>query len=231
MERPDSGTPGGTGANGTNSGRFDWYVQNRRRAQESPGEEDAYNRPAWDDYEEPSAGEEPEPLRRELAQYAFLREEDEREVRLLFRDVPADEIAAAFRRAGATLISITGERAVTLPAAGAAGRQETPEPQDLDEEGAAGPVAEASGTRYGHPAHRRQAGTQAKQSTRTGEPTLRYFFALGDIVYTVSIVSPAGIIESIASIYPAAQLSEHELRDRLAVIFRNRHRPTGPAQP
>src|SRR5438552_18703125 len=52
-----------------------------------------------------------EPVETQLARYAFVREERDREVRLLFRDVPVPEIVKAFRMAGATLISISGERA------------------------------------------------------------------------------------------------------------------------
>src|SRR5437016_1401948 len=55
-----------------------------------------------------------ESVERKLARFAFVREERDREVRLLFRDVPPAEIAAAFKVTGATLISIAGER--ILPA-------------------------------------------------------------------------------------------------------------------
>jgi hypothetical protein len=50
-------------------------------------------------------------VERQLAHYAFVREERDREVRLHFRDVPSSEIARAFREAGAYLISLTAERA------------------------------------------------------------------------------------------------------------------------
>ena len=50
-------------------------------------------------------------VERKLAQYAFVREERDREVRLLFRDLPAPEMALSFRAAGANLITLSGERA------------------------------------------------------------------------------------------------------------------------
>jgi hypothetical protein len=52
-----------------------------------------------------------------------------------------------------------------------------------------------------------------------GELTVRYFYALGDLVYTVSIVTPSGIITSIAAVYPSALLPERDLHERLAAIF------------
>jgi len=74
-----------------------------------------YDEDAEDDQFEQFARPEEEPLRRQLAQFAFVREEDDREVRLSFRDVPANEIARTFRGSGALLISITAERASSLP--------------------------------------------------------------------------------------------------------------------
>src|SRR5437667_10529955 len=59
----------------------------------------------YDEHDHEQYGEQ-EPLRRQLAQFAFVREEDGREVRLTFRDVPANEIARAFRASGALLKSI-----------------------------------------------------------------------------------------------------------------------------
>jgi hypothetical protein len=50
-------------------------------------------------------------VERQLAHYAFVREERDREVRLHFRDVPPSEIARTFREAGAYLISLMAERA------------------------------------------------------------------------------------------------------------------------
>ena len=111
----------------------------------------------------------------QLAQFAFTREEREREVRLTFRDVPADEVALAFRAAGAMLITVSGERAGRN-----AGGAEAQTPSDV---------------------------------------TLRYFYSLGEMVYTISITSTSGVFGSVAAIFPVATLSEQELGARLAVAF------------
>lgn len=135
-------------------------------------------------------GEEHGPVERQLAQYAFTREEREREVRLLFRDAPAAHIAHSFWAAGATLITLSGERS--------------------------GPPANSAPTTNSESRSRRRRKTR---DTPPGEITLRYFYALGGLVYTVSIVSPSGVVQSIAGLYPSATLSERELSDRLSVVF------------
>src|SRR5215212_762047 len=57
-----------------------------------------------------TADDDEQQIESQLARFAFVREEWGREVRLHFREAPAPQIAAAFREAGAALISITGER-------------------------------------------------------------------------------------------------------------------------
>ncbi|MGA7731856.1 MAG: hypothetical protein WCD37_11375, partial [Chloroflexia bacterium] len=95
------------------------------------GDEDA----AWDRTSDDAQDTKPEDaeevLGQELASFAFLREEDDREVRLHFRDAPANEVARAFRRAGAFFITMTGERA----------RAMQPPPASLPDD-AAGPTDE-----------------------------------------------------------------------------------------
>jgi hypothetical protein len=143
-----------------------------------------------------------EPLQRELALYAFVREEDEREVRMFFRDTPPSEIAASFRRAGAAFITITGERAFTPPPDSAPAADE----QDPD---APKPAS----------ARARRARRKLRRQSRQGEATLRYFYSLGEIVYTAIVSAPSGIVRSIAPVYPAAAISERELQERLALVF------------
>src|SRR5438477_12582530 len=112
----------------------------------------------WEDATDSAHG-----VERQLAQYAFVREERDREVRLTFREVPALHIARAFREAGAALISITGERlATTAPA------------PDAEQTGKA-PAASAGDA---HPRHSRKAGTGhhgGQGSAPQGEVLLRYF--------------------------------------------------------
>ena len=142
-----------------------------------------------------------EPLHRELALYAFVREEDEREVRMYFRDTPPNEIAASFRRAGAAFIAMTGERAFTpAPEAVTAGEQNP----------------DARGRAL---SRNRRARRRPRRSSRQGEATLRYFYSLGEIVYTAIITSPSGVIRSIAPVYPAAAISERELQERLSLFI------------
>jgi hypothetical protein len=131
-------------------------------------------------------------VERQLAQFTFMREEREREVRLLFRDVPADEVARAFRSAGASLITLAGER-VGAPA------------------GAVPPVDE-----HGEQPTRKR---RTRRKSPAGEVVVRYFYALGEMVYTVGIVSSAGVLPSVAGIYPGAAICERELRDRFALVF------------
>ncbi len=152
-------------------------------------------------YDESAASDpspEAEEVERQLAHYAFVREEREREVRLLFRDVPADELAAAFRAAGASLISVAGERAA-FPIA-----TEVP--------------GEVPGNEQGeHPPKRRRKRAGPKT---LGPLSMRYFYALGDTVYTVTITAPSEVVASVTPIFPVAALSERELHERMAVVFR-----------
>ncbi len=195
---------------------FEWQKPGAGRGRYSPYEDDSE-----DDYEQFARPEE-EPLRRELAQFAFVREEDDREVRLSFRDVPANEIARTFRGSGALLISITAERAsVQAPMTA----RPSPEATGQDD-------AVPEGTPLPRGRRRRHRGGQGAQTSdnpvtlpvrphrHTGELTMRYFFSLRETVYTVNITSPTGIVESIASIYPSAGQSEREIQSRLAVLFR-----------
>jgi len=144
-----------------------------------------------------------EPLQRELALYAFVREEDEREVRLFFRDTPPNEIAASFRRAGAAFITMTGERAFTPAAPGA----------DLS-----APEHDAH-HEHPEPSRPRRSRRKVRRSSRQGEATLRYFYSLGEIVYTAIVTAPSGLVRSIAPVYPAAAISERELQERLALVI------------
>ena len=150
--------------------------------------------PEW----EHGTGEEHEGVEWRLAHYAVVREERDREVRLLFRDTPASDIARAFMAAGATLISIAGERAPDAPAA----------PVSPSE-----PLADAAGR------HRRRRKPQ-RAAPVSGEVTLRYFYALGETVYTVAISIPSGVAGSIAGIYPGARLLEQEVQSRLGIVLR-----------
>jgi hypothetical protein len=144
-------------------------------------------------------------VERQLAQYAFVREERDREVRLHFREAQAPNIVAAFREAGATLISITGERVLTGGPA--------PEPEQTDE------AAEA-GADDARPRHSRKAGSRvARAPLQQGEVLLRYFFALRETVYTVSLTSPSGVTGSVSGIYPSAYLLEQDLQARLAMVL------------
>jgi hypothetical protein len=154
--------------------------------------------PGRDPDAEPAAG-----VERQLAQYAFIREERDREVRLLFRDVPADEVARAFRASGAALITIYGERlAIAAP---------TPDGEGAEPGAAPG--------EDGNAPHRPRKRHAASQDIPAGEALIRYFYSLGEIVYTVGIAVPSGVVESVAGVYPVAALSEHEIRDRIAVVF------------
>ena len=167
-----------------------------------------------------AAYEEQEPLRRQLAQFAFVREEDDREVRLTFRDVPANEIARAFRGSGAVLISMTGERAASPPDLSVRPSQGW---TDLDSTSQEATVLQGHKrrSRRGHTATSQDETAGANRpNLHTGELTMRYFFSMGDLVYTINIASPTGVVDSIANIYPAAARSEREIRDRLAVVFR-----------
>ena len=149
-------------------------------------------------------------VERQLAQYAFVREERDREVRLSFREASAPHIALAFREAGAALISITGERIVPVAAGGP--------PEDTEQTGK--DLAENGGEQ--RPRHTRKAGRRGTQPVPPqGEVLLRYFFALRETVYTVSISLASGVSGSVAGIYPSARLLEHGLRDRLGMVFTN----------
>jgi hypothetical protein len=147
-----------------------------------------------------------ETLGNDLAGYAFLREDDDREVRLYFRDAPVAELALAFRKAGGLLISIMGERAIA------------PAPP-------AGDIADSESQSRKKRRHKPSnpdadlAISSPAPSQRTGELTLRYFYVLDDIIYTLIITSSASMVESISGIYPQAALSEQEIRSRLAATF------------
>ena len=167
----------------------------------------------WNDT--PEQGE--ENLERGLAQFVFMREERDREVRLLFRDVPPAEICLTFRAAGASLISLSGERA-NVPAqnpgtgADADAEMQVDEHIETEVEEAANGVAE-------HKHARRESRRSRAKEAPMGELLLRYFFAHGETVYTVNIAVSSGVTGSVAHIYPSAYLSERELQDRLQVIF------------
>lgn len=143
-----------------------------------------------------------EGVERRLAHFAFVREERDREVRLLFHDAQPVEIAATFKAVGAKLISISGERA--LPAANADNASQAP-----DDNAQAGQPRKS----------RKGAPRTARVGEQLGNLTIRYFFDLNEIVYTVSIVAPLGIVGSVASIYPSAHLAEAEIQQRLGVVF------------
>jgi hypothetical protein len=147
-----------------------------------------------------------EVVERQLAQYAFVREERDREVRLLFRDTPPSEIARAFRSAGAYLISIMGERAHV---------REEPKPQPgISEESVEDEDLE-------RPHHRHGPRARYSPPEFTGDAMLRYFYSLGETVYTVSIISTSGVVESVAGLYPVAARLEREVGQRAAIVFRS----------
>jgi hypothetical protein len=147
-----------------------------------------------------------EVVERQLAQYAFVREERDREVRLLFRDVPPSEIARAFRSVGAYLITIMGERARPReePKVEPADSEAPDEDSDLEQ------VARKHSPRARH-----------APPEPVGEATLRYFYSLRETVYTVSVVSSTGVVESLAGFYPAAARLEREVGQRAAIFFRS----------
>lgn len=150
---------------------------------------------------EPQPGEEErpqEPLRK-LASYAFMREEHEREVRLHFRSVPANGIAAALRAAGATLITLTGER--------------------VKQPSEASPAAEAERSAEAAERGARKWRKSKARAVPSGEIIIHYFYSLSGIIYTVSITEPSGLVASIANIYPVAANSERELQQRLGLVF------------
>jgi hypothetical protein len=123
-------------------------------------------------------------------------------VRMYFRDTPPNEIAASFRRAGAAFITMTGERAFTPP----------PDAVPATDE-------HHADTTSHEPKRKRRSRRSVRRPSRQGEATLRYFYSLGEIVYTAIISSPSGIVRSIAPVYPAAALSERELQERLALVI------------
>lgn len=144
-----------------------------------------------------------EQVERQLASFAFVREEREREVRLHFRDVPAGELAMSFRRSGAGLISVMGERARVVA------------PPAIEEDVAASPEDNA----LAGSARRRRRSHVGAEAIPPGELTVRYFYSLGEVVYTISIAAPSGLVQSIANIYPNAALPERELQEHLGVVF------------
>ncbi len=155
-----------------------------------------------------------ESVERGLAQYVFVREDREREVRLTFRDASANDIAYTFRTAGAHLITLFAERATRH---GSAVKAQPPEDNlPVDEGAETGDEFEAEDIT----SRRRTTRHRSREMTApAGEVLLRYFYALGETVYTVNIVSPTGVATSIAGTYPLAARSERDLRDRLAVVF------------
>jgi hypothetical protein len=179
--------------------------------------------------EEPEGGEESETegseaagqkenVERGLAQYVFVREEREREVRLLFRDASPGDIARTFRSAGAHLITLSAERVSTPGSPIVAPSPGESEPEEGEDTEASADSEESAVIER---ARKRRATKQRSQRAGppTGEVLLRYFFSLGEIVYTVSIVSPTGVTSSVAGSYPLAARSERELNERLAVVF------------
>ncbi len=156
-------------------------------------------------FQEPSGDGEGR-VERQLASFAFVREDREREVRLHFRDVPAGELAVSFRRSGALLITLSGERAGISVATS-------------DSTLALDPSLSDEGSDVGKSRRRKQVQGIASSSTPSGEVTMRYFYSLGDLVYTVSIAAATGVVQSIAGIYPNASLPERELSNRLGVVF------------
>ncbi|MEO8287387.1 MAG: hypothetical protein ABI670_13260 [Chloroflexota bacterium] len=196
MNRPNGGVPD------------DYYEQ---------GDPDLHL-PEYDEQPDPNNPyESDEPLNRQLASFAFIREEDEREVRLYFRDVAADEIAKAFRRSGALLISITGERALS-PSPVAANAPSDGAEAELPVDPSSSDAHESRGRKRRHRKGPALRGMHSAQPA--GEATLRYFYSMGELVYTVNITTVTGIIHSVAGIFPAALQSERELQTRLALLFR-----------
>ena len=213
MSRPADNTPD-EGALDPELEEIDWPKAGRRFAPtEQYDRYDPYDQ--GEEYEEQRRQEE-EPLRRELAQFAFVREEDDREVRLTFRDTPADSIAKAFRDSGAYLISMTGQRAQLAPTPAAA---EPSSDATAETDALAG---RRRRHRRGHnPVPPDSMPTAPTHSHRhTGELTMRYFFSLRETVYTINIASTTGVVESIAHIYPSAFQCEREIQSRVAVLFR-----------
>ncbi len=139
-------------------------------------------------------------VERRLAHYAFVREERDREVRLLFRNVSALEVALAFKAAGAAFISIAGESLRSSPAPNKHTGDSTPL-SDGAEPGAA-----------------QDKGGATKGGGRK-EVTLRYFYGIEGTTYTVSIAANSGTVQSITSVFRAARLVESELQERLGVVF------------
>jgi hypothetical protein len=198
MDRPDNGTPQ----------PFDDLPPGKELPSDGLRQSDEHGA---DDYD--AAEDAEEVLGNDLAGYAFLREDDDREVRLYFRDAPVGELALAFRKAGGLLLSIAGERALVVP---------PPAPTSGEPARADAPIDSQSHRRRRHRSSDSEADLayELARSRHTGELTLRYFFALEDIVYTLIITSSTGVIESIAGIYPQAALSEQEVRARTAAIFK-----------
>jgi hypothetical protein len=150
--------------------------------------------------ETPFADDAEQVVERQLAHFTFVREGRDREVRLLFRDTPSSEVARAFRAAGAYLITLLAERT---------SHHEHPQRHSEVE------------TEEGHHAHARRGRHASRPTTEpVGEATMRYFYSLGETVYTVSIVSTTGLVESIAGVYPMAMRLEQEASQRSAVVFR-----------
>jgi hypothetical protein len=184
--------------------------QLRLRREEPPEREETRLNEGIGDEGGEKAGQQ-ESVERGLAQYVFVREEREREVRLLFRDASPADVARTFRSAGAHLITLSAERA--SPASSPIATPPTPE-QELDTE------ASEDSEFNEHVSKRKEGKPKSRMlGHRAGEVLLRYFYALGEIVYTVSIVSTSGVATSISGIYPLAARSERDLTERLAIVF------------
>ena len=152
-----------------------------------------------------------------LAQYVFVREEREREVRLLFRDASPSDIARTFRSAGAHLITISAERASNQ---GSPIVSPSPDEVEPDEGDRAVETTDEDADIFAERARKRKSSkSKALRKNPTGEVLMRYFYSLGEMVYTVSIVSPTGVTTSVAATYPLAARSERDLSERLAVVF------------
>ncbi len=144
---------------------------------------------------------EPEDVEGEIADYAQVREEREGEVRLYFRDVPANEVARYFWSSGAIFITLMAERST--------GDAFTTD-QDANRPGPAGGQEAES-----IPRRRRSA---QHTGPGQGELRMRYFFAMGDLVYTVVLAVPSGVVHTISRIYPSAARLEREVAQRMAVV-------------
>ncbi|MDQ6695280.1 MAG: hypothetical protein M3014_12820 [Chloroflexota bacterium] len=154
-------------------------------------------------FREDRQGQGPPGVEDELTQHAQMREEREGEIRLYFRNVPADRVANYFRSLGAQLITLMAERSP---------ESDTPAEAETSE---AEPNMAVGTRRKRKPAPHDPGGART-----SGELTMRYFFALGELLYTVDLVVPSGVVESISAIYPSAGRLEREAAERMAAVIR-----------